>query len=147
MFVDFIHISSKFIMRNNHGLNRIRLIQEKKLFNIGMPTASETNDPEKVIFNFSSHTLTSSEKALLVKGLNLSIPPKELNYGTFLQPFESFYSKILQSETHPLPTSSADTISAAIKSSALGCFNSYDAKLEQNLSKEEYGALKSLIKD
>ena len=146
-FIDFIHISSKFLNRNNHGLNRIRLIQEKKLFNLGMRTAAETNDPEKVIFNFSSHTLTASEKSLLAKGLNLSIPPKELNYGTFLQPFESFYSKILQSKTHPLSTSSTDTISAAIKSSALGCFNSYDAKLEQNLTKEEYDGLRSLVKD
>ena len=46
-----------------------------------------------------------------------------------------------------MPASTTDTIGASIKNSALECFNSYDAKLEQNLSKPEYEALKSLIND
>ena len=63
-------------------LAKVRLTQEKKLFNLGMRTAAETNDPEKkVIFNFSDRTLSPAEKSLLAKGLNLSIPPKKLNYG------------------------------------------------------------------
>ena len=36
---------------------------------------SETfHDPEKVIFNFSSHWLSDDEKSLLCKGLNFAIP-------------------------------------------------------------------------
>jgi hypothetical protein len=85
--IDFIPISSKFLASNNLTLTRIRLNQEKKLINLGMQTAAETNDPKKVIFSFSSHELSSSEKALLVKALNLSIPPKALNYANFLQLF------------------------------------------------------------
>ena len=38
------------------------------------------NDPEKYIFNFSKATLNESEKALLSKGLNFSLPPKQLKY-------------------------------------------------------------------
>ena len=113
--IDFAHISSKFLVKNNRTLTKTRLTQEKKLFNLGMRTAAETNDPEKVIFNFSSHTLTQVEKQLLVKGLNLSIPPKQLNYADFLQPFESFYTCILESGSGPMPTPTTDPINAAIQ--------------------------------
>ena len=38
---------------------------------------SETsNDPEKVIFNFSSHDLSNDKKSQLCKVLKFSIPPK-----------------------------------------------------------------------
>ena len=40
--------------------------------------ATSSHDSEKVIFNFSSHVLTSSEKQLLSKGLRFAIPPKQL---------------------------------------------------------------------
>ena len=81
------------------------------------------------------------------KGLNLSIPPKKLNYGDFLQPFESFYTSVLRSQTDSLTTQNADLISASIKNASFECLNSYNPKIEQNLSKPEYEALKSLLKD
>ena len=62
--IDFSHVSSKFLAKNNRTLNRIRLTHEKKLVNIGLRSAAETNDPEKVIFNFSSRQLTDTEKKL-----------------------------------------------------------------------------------
>ena len=33
-------------------------------------------DPDKVIFNFSSYNLNDHEKSVLCKGLNFAIPPK-----------------------------------------------------------------------
>ena len=35
--------------------------------------ATSSHDPENIIFNFSSHELTSSEKHLLSKGLRFAI--------------------------------------------------------------------------
>ena len=35
-------------------------------------------DPEKVIFNFSSYNLNDHEKSALCKGLNFAIPPKSV---------------------------------------------------------------------
>ena len=76
-WIDFVHVSHLFLKHNDKVLTKTRLTQEKKLINLGLRTASETNDPEKVIFNFSSVVLTPSQKSLLAKGLNLSIPPKK----------------------------------------------------------------------
>ena len=45
-------------------------------------------DPEKVIFNFSSHNLSDDEKPLLCKGLNFSIPRKHSDYADHMLFFE-----------------------------------------------------------
>jgi len=144
--IDFVHISTKFLVKNNRMLNRVRLTQEKKLFNLGLRTAAESNDPEKVIFNFSSRQLSSTEKSLLSKGLNLSIPPKKLNYGDFLMPFESLFNQLI-SHNENTTSSQRDPVSAAIKNAAFECLHSYDPKAEQNLSKDEFDALKSLLNE
>ena len=64
--IDFIHISCKFLALNDQKIHRARLVQEKKLINLGLRTATETNDLEKVIFNFSNRFLKDNEKMLLV---------------------------------------------------------------------------------
>ena len=145
--IDFAHISSKFLIKNNRSLNRIRMTQEKKLLNLGLRTAVETNDPEKVIFNFSSRILTSAEKSLLAKGLNLAIPPKQLNHGDFLQPFESLFKELHRTQAEFEHTNISDPIGATMRDAAFECLNSYDPKHEQNLSKDDYQALQSLLKD
>ena len=97
-----------------------------------------------MIFNFSSRQLSSAEQSLLAKGLNLSIPPKKLNYGDFLMPFESFFNQLISRNSNT-SNSQTDPVSAAIKNAAFECLHSYDPKAEHNLSKDEYDALKSLL--
>ena len=89
--IDFIHVSTKFLILNDRKIRRSRLVQEKKLFNLGYRIANESNNPEKVVFNFSNRQLNKNEKSLLAKELNLSVPPKVLNYADFLHPFEQAY--------------------------------------------------------
>ena len=45
-------------------------------------------DPKKVIFNFSTVSLTAAEKSLLVKSLSFSLPIKQLSYSHYLINFE-----------------------------------------------------------
>ena len=44
-------------------------------------------DPDKVIFNFSSYNLSDHEKIFKCKGLRFAIPPKTIEYSEFLVPF------------------------------------------------------------
>ena len=145
-FIDFIHITGKFLVLNNRKVRRTQLLHEQKLINLGLKSSVETNDPDKVIFNFSSRTLTSNEKSLLARGLNLSIPPKKLNYADFLHPFEHLYYQ-LHKDNPDIKPEQSDPLGAALKASACDCINSYDAKLEQNLPPNEVEALKALLKD
>ena len=52
-----------------------RLIQSSHNWDM---VATSSHDPEKVIFNFSSHELISSEEHLLSKGLCIVIPPTKI---------------------------------------------------------------------
>ena len=137
-----MHISHLFLKHNDKVLTKTRLIQEKKLIGLGMKTASETNEPEKVIFNFSSVVLTPSQKSLLAKGLNLSIPPKKLNYADALAPFELLYRDI---EKQEFAAESKEPFKASLKKTAFDMLNNYNPKLEQNLPPDEVEALKSLL--
>ena len=79
--IDFHHVLNISLMSNEKELERIKFRHLSKLKNL-VPSfswdmvATSPHDPEKVIFNFSSHELTFSEKDLLLKGLRFAIPPR-----------------------------------------------------------------------
>ena len=145
-WIDFAHVSNYFTAHNDKILDKVRLTHEKKLYNLGFRAAADTHDPEKVIFNFSSHVLTTGEKSLLAKGLNLSIPPKRLNYADTLCPFKMLFQDIIRS-AEDVATTNIDNIQGSLRNEALKCFTNYNPKLEQNLSSTEIEGLKSLMND
>ena len=103
---------------------------------------SETShNPEKVIFNFSSHELSEYEKSLLCKGLNFVIPPKRLDYADHMLPFELLFRDINKSE---MPNEDKEFIKSRLKDSAHTSFRSYNYKSEINLTKKEQVALNNL---
>ena len=53
--------------------------------------ATSYHYPEKVILNFSSHELTSSEKHLLSKGLRFAIQLRQTDFSSYLAEYELFY--------------------------------------------------------
>ena len=53
-----------------------------------------SHDPDTVIFNYSDHVLNTNEKSWLSKGLNFTIPPKNINYADFMLPFELLHRDI-----------------------------------------------------
>jgi hypothetical protein len=57
----------------------------------GDASKSSTPDPDKVIFNYSSCTLTDAEKILLARDLNFSLPLCRPRFCDFLAPFEKLY--------------------------------------------------------
>ena len=52
--------------------------------------ATSSRDPV-VIFNFSSHVLTSSEKHLLSNGLHFATAPWQIDYSSYLAEHDLFY--------------------------------------------------------
>ena len=97
-FIDFIHITTVFLGSNDRNISKIRKTQSKKLGNLCSNNSyfesATSHDPDKVLFNFSSHQLTEHEKSLLTKGLNFAIPPKNLNYADYMLPFELLFRDI-----------------------------------------------------
>ena len=55
-------------------------------------------DPDKVIFNFSSYNLNDHKKLVLCKGLNFAIPPKAIEYSELLLLCEMLFREITSSD-------------------------------------------------
>ena len=92
--IDYTHLCCLFLNKNDRKLKHQLDIHSKKLFDLGIENSQTSHDQDKVIFNYSSHVLTESEKSLLCKGLNFTIPPKTLEYADYLLPFELLYCDI-----------------------------------------------------
>ena len=97
-FFDFCHVCTFSLNINNKKLNRAKSIQNKKLSNLVLENSNLVSamlqDPEKVIFCFSSHDLGDDEKLLLCKDLNFLIPPKHLDYVDHMLPLELLFKDI-----------------------------------------------------
>ena len=93
--IDWTHISRTFPESNIKTIRRVEGIQNYKLSQLmGKKLRHET---KKVIHNSSPYQLTDTEKLLLCKGLNFSIPPKHLKFENYLLPFELLYRDVYES--------------------------------------------------
>ena len=96
--IDYIYICNTFLVSNHKNILKVKETQDKKLCNLvlrNMGNNSDTcQDPDKVIFNFSSYNLSDHEKIVLSKGLSFAIPPKTIEYSELLVPFEILFRDI-----------------------------------------------------
>ena len=67
-FIDYVQVCNTFLVSNNKNISKVKRTQDKKLCNLllrNMGNNSYTcQDPDKVIFNFSSYNLSDHEKIL-----------------------------------------------------------------------------------
>ena len=69
-------------------------IHDRKLRRIGIDNSLQPCDPKKVIFNFSSKTLSTRIKFLLAFGIDFKLPIWKLNYYDYFLCFESLIQSI-----------------------------------------------------
>ena len=133
--IDFAHICSLFLISNDRSLEKHDKIQQKKFSEL-LKEYPPKNDPEKVIFNFSKATLNESEKALLSKGLNFSLPPKQLKYADYLLNFELFSRDICKLDI--LSNDNLEFLKIRIKDVALSSLRYFNLNVPQHLSELTY---------
>ena len=147
-FIDFVHVTTIFLVSNDKAISKIQKTHGKKLPNLFLNNYYDnsvmSHDADKVIFNFSSHVLKDHEKSLLSKGLNFAIPPKDINYPDYLLPFDLLYRDI---NLLRISNFSLDCIKARLKDSAFSLYKETSKFMEKNLPKAEFDALKSLIRN
>ena len=101
-YIDYVHVCNTFLVSNNKNISKVKETQDKKLCNLLLKNIGKTfdtcQDPDKVIFNFSSYNLSDHEKSVLCKGLNFAIPPKAIEYSELLLPFEMLFREITSSD-------------------------------------------------
>ena len=139
--INFAHISAIFLSSNNSLLKIPDSIQQKK-FNKLLIENRPKQDTAKVISSFSKRSLNNAEKAVLVNGLSIALPPKQLSYSDYLVNFELCYRSI--DNLKILSGDNLDFIKTRIKDTALKSFRNYNSNFPQHLSNEEFEALKIL---
>ena len=143
-----MHVITKFLVSNNKNIYKIHKNQSKKLHNLFLNDSYHnsvtSHNPDKVIFNFSSHVLNTTEKSLLSKGLNFAIPPKNINYADYMISFELLYWDV-----HSLEDSNLNKkfIKSRLRDSAFSSYKDTSKTFEKNLPKAEFDALKILLKN
>ena len=99
-FLDINPVFNLLAISNEKSILECRHIQQKKLRNFipgrKTETSLDSHGPEEVFSNFSSHTLSDSEKSLLRKGFRFALPPKKIHYGEFLVRFELLHRDTLE---------------------------------------------------
>ncbi|MCP4351129.1 MAG: hypothetical protein GY795_37160 [Desulfobacterales bacterium] len=103
------------------------------------------HDPTKVIFNCSSVPLSSIQKSILCKGLNLSLPPAKLEECDYFVPYELFYHSL---KLLPVVNGSQNLVRTRVKDIALSSFHVYNSSQKPSvLTKSEQKALRELSKN
>ena len=62
--IDYTHICCLFLKKNDNKLKHKQDIHTKKLFDLGFENSQISHDPNKVIFNYSSHVVTGKKVSL-----------------------------------------------------------------------------------
>ena len=143
--LDFSYICSLFLVANDKSILQHDNIHKRKLQNLLKISSnnifSDSHNPDRVIFNFSSYKLTDDEKNVLCKGLNFSIKPGLIEYSEFLLLFELLFPDIKREDM--------SVIKARLLDTALTSYQSFSRDREQpeNLTSSEFKALKRLSKN
>ena len=107
---------------------------------------SDSHNPDRVIFNFSSHKLTDDEKNVLCKGLTFSVKSGLIEYSEFLLPLELLFHDIKRED---LCNEDICVIKARLLDTALTSYQNFsnDQEPPGNLTSSEIKAFKRLSKN
>ena len=151
--IDFIHVSSLFLVSNDKAICKNDEIRGRKLQKL-IPNiheksiiANASRDPNKVIQNFSNYHLTDFDKSLLIKRLNFAIPPKKIEYSKkFLLLFELLFRDIKSNSESSVDLAS---VKARLQDTAFTSYSAFnkDNSPPSNLSKNEFESLCKLKKN
>ena len=149
--IDFHHVLNISLTSNEKDLEQIKFRDLSKLKKL-IPNftwdlvASSSHGPEKVIFNFSSYKLSSSNKDLFSKRLCFAIPPKQIDYSNFMTEFELLYRSTLDLS---MTTEEKDRLKTKLKDITLSSFKLFsdNCKYENTPSAEEINSLIAFMRN
>ena len=96
------------------------------------------HDPDKVIYNYSSHNQLNW-KNVLSKDLQVALTPKRLEYADYMLPFELLFREI---KTNDLTTLQSSSMKFRLLDTAFTSYNFFERKRSvSNLSEAEVNAL------
>ena len=106
-----------------------------------MVAGLKSQDPDKVIANYSSYNLSDNEKKLLAKGFNFAVPPQKLNNADYQAPYELLFRNV---KTLSVEYNILERIKVDLKKICFSSLDRYKFEDKINLTKEEMQVLRDL---
>ena len=145
-WLDFNHIFSYINNHNSKKIEEVKEVHRRKLFNLGLRTAREELDPNKLIFNYSRKILSTKEINALANGLKFGLPPKKINYHKFFLSFEKLFIDLKNCDISPLLPDGLNRVRTSLKHLAYSTYYSFNPH-SLNPDKELITTLQNLSKD
>lgn len=124
--LDFIHLKIVSDRENTKKLSLNQRIQARKPFRLSSEAKTYVQiNLNSVIFNFSQRFITDKEKEIRSKRLRFSTPPSNLEYCTFLAPFEIFHKRLKGEHVNERLGFFPSSVKAKLKDIALSGYRSY----------------------
>ena len=131
-----------FLVCNDSKLVKITYAHYKKLHALGKDSSIGAHDPDKVIFNYSSHKLSDIKKKVSVRRSNFALSPVKLNYRDYLTPFELLFRDVAKLSVFD---NILERLNVQIKREAFSSYDNYKFWDELNISKKRHAALTGLF--
>ena len=93
-FFDLTHVDTILFSLNNNRLIQHDEILQKNLHKLSLNQTQSEHNPDELIYIYRSRILSTAEKRLLSKGLNIATLLKHFNYATHCLNFELQYRDI-----------------------------------------------------
>ena len=138
--LDFNHLISYINNNNEKKENSYIRNHARKLHRLGLRNSFEKLEPDKVIFNYSSRTLSPIEKDALSLGLKFSFNPLKLDYIRHFVAFEKIFSSL---KSNPIYRGNIDSLNCLRSSVKQLAFNSYYS-FKSQISQQHKGFIKAL---
>ena len=145
-WIDFNHLYNFIITNNSKKITSVKETHSRKLFKLGLQTATEELDPQKLIFNFSSKRLSADEINALANGLKFGLPPKKINYHKFFLSFEKLFYELKNNDISPIHPEGINRVRTSLKNLAYSTFYSFKP-YSLNPDKNLISTLQNLSKD
>ena len=148
--LDFCHICSLFLVTNDQSTLHHDNIHNRKLRNLLKASSnnifSDSQNPDRVIFNFSLYKLTDDAKNFFCKRLNFLVKSGLIEYSEFLLLFELLFRDIKRENLY---NEDISVIKARMLDTALTSYRNFssDRLPFKNLTSSEFEALKRISKN
>ena len=97
-YIDCIHVCNTFLVSNNKNIFKVKETLDKKLCSLVLRNMKNNcntcQDPDKVIFNFSSYNSSDHENIVISKGPKFCHSTKTIAYSELLVPFSMLFRDI-----------------------------------------------------
>ena len=97
-FLVFSHLLNFIRNVNDTKIKKIKNVQNRKLFSLGLEHEITRLNPHDFIFNYYNRILSDEEIEALSRGLKFGLSPKKIDYSQWFLSFEKLFSKLKSCE-------------------------------------------------